>query len=856
VPQFLTGEYANERCACKRIGPKPILKSKLSTRYVDAVLVETDSASSTISPHYGLPDTVRDQTRFLRIATLILLALGLGTLIAGFVSTNIWSSLPIDVARDAIRFAAITAVISWVLRFVYPMRYANSLLLVWFAYHVLLVGIVPVLSVLLVTAAAAGAGSLLLPKRVPSRLAFAVISGLGIIAGITGWLLPFPIHFHRGYVIVALAICWWRRRAIAKILLDQRKVWQLRVNASPRLAAVALMALGLASTGTWLPTMGFDDVAYHMGLPTELRTSAHYRMDAASQVWALAPWLGDVVQGITQVIAGEDARSSVNLLWLALAVLLVLELNRRLGGTSQSGWLAVGSVGSIPLMYGLLWSMQGELPAVALYPAAALILVSAPRKADSGRLILLSICIAVSIGLKMSNILGMAPFALWLIVRWRGKLLWREFGVAAVLAVLIAGSSYTYAALLTGNPVLPLFNGWFKSEFFASENFVDTRWLTGIRPDILWQLTFATGDYCECLPGTAGFQWLALAGALPIALVRSRTRGVAICALVGASLVFHQSQYFRYFFPMLVLLLPVFAVSLRKIVSLRVLAFVFICLIALNTLYAPNFSWLFKAGLVRTVVNDPEGREKILRSYAPERLVADYIENQYGKEVRVLLADQTRPFGAAFGGRGFTTGWYDPEVARRLFAGGPDPEPDSWSAVFHHLGISHLLVTDSSQTVRLQQALTAGVAERELRVGDVTLYRLGYGFTPANIRPGEPAHSTVWSRPGEEVGPTITDARVRVECKHPAGIYVSVRAYDYSGKSLQQRFATASCPQTGSMVFEESLLSNVSPSRVEFESSPEVQIVSVDVRLRKDATASRSLAQHIRAWFNDVQSRG
>src|SRR5688572_3319911 len=508
------------------------------------------------------PASVRDRPALFRTTSLILLALGVGTLIAGFVSTSIWSSLPSDMTRDAIRFTAITAVISWVLRFIYPLRYANSLLLVWFAYHVLLVGISPVLSALLVTAAAVGVGSLLLPKRVPCRLAFAVISGLGIIAGIVGWLLPFPIHFHRGYVLIALAICWWRRRAIAKILLDQSKVWRLRVNASPRLAAVALMALGLASTGTWLPTIAFDDLAYHMGLPTELRTSAHYRMDAESHVWALAPWLGDVIQGTTQVIAGEDARSSVNLLWLALAVLLVLELNRRLGGTSQSGWLAVGCVGSIPLMYGLLWSMQGELAAVALYPAAALILISAPRKADSGRLVLLSICIAVSIGLKISNILGMAPFALWLMVRWRGKLLWRELVVAAVFAVLIGGSSYTYAALLTGNPVLPLFNGWFKSEFFTAENFVDTRWLSGIRPDILWQLTFETGKYCECLPGTAGFHWLALAGALPIALARSRTRGVAICALAGASLVFHQSQYFRYFLPMLVPLVPVFAVSL------------------------------------------------------------------------------------------------------------------------------------------------------------------------------------------------------------------------------------------------------------------------------------------------------
>jgi hypothetical protein len=710
------------------------------------------------------------------------------------------------------------------------------------------VGILPVFSTLLVTAAAIGVGSLLLPKRVPCRLAFAVISGLAVIAGMIGWVLPFPIHFQRGYVLVALAICWWRRRTIAKILLDQWKVWQLRVSASPRLAAVALMMLGLASTGTWLPTLGFDDLAYHMGMPTELRTEAHYRMDAESQVWALAPWLGDAIQAITQVIAGKDARSSVNLLWLALAVLVVLELNRRLGGTSQSGWLSVGSVGSLPLMFGLLWSMQGELAAAALYPAVALIVVSSPRKADSGRLILLSICIAVGIGLKISNILGMVPFALWLMVRWRGKLLWREFVVAAVLGVVIAGSSYTYAALLTGNPVLPLLNGWFKSEFFPPENFVDTRWLPVARLDLLWQLTFATGEYCECLPGTAGFHWLVLAGVLPIALARSRSRGVAICALAGMGLLFTQSRHFRYFFPMLVLFMPVFAVSLRKMVSVRVLASIFICLMVLNSLYAPNSSWLFKAGVVKTVVNTVDGRERVLRSYAPERLVADYIEERHGKETRVLLADQNRPYGAVFAGRGFATGWYDPKVARKLFADGPDPPPDSWRDVFNQLGISHILVTDYSQTARLEKALEAAAAERELRVGDVTLYRLGYGFVPASIGSGELAHSTVWSRRDEQGGPTITDTRVRVECKHPAGAYLSVRAYDDAGKSLRQRSAILQCPQAGDILFEQSLFSNVAPSRVEFETSPEVRMISVDVRLRKDATKSRSLSELIRAW--------
>jgi hypothetical protein len=568
-------------------------------------------------------------------------------------------------------------------------------------------------------------------------------------------------------------------------------------------------------------------------------------MDAESQVWALFAWLGDVIQAMAQVIAGEDARSSVNLLWLALAVLLVLELNRRLGGSSQSGWLAVGSVGSLPLMFGLLWSMQGELAAVALYPATALILVSAPRKADSGRLILLAICIAMGIGFKISNLLGMFPFALGLMVRWRGKLLWRELVAAVVLVVVIAGSSYTYAALLTGNPVLPLFNGWFKSDFFTPENFVDVRWLSGIRPDMLWQLTFATGKYCECLPGAAGFHWLALAATMPIALFLGRTRAVAICALAGAGLVLTQSQHFRYFFPMLALLLPVFTAFLNKMVSPRVLAGAFICLMVLNTLYAPNASWLLGGGLVKTVVNNVDGRERILRDHAPERLVADYIEDHYRNEVRVLLADSYRPFGAAFAGFGFATGWYDPGLVRKLFAAGPDPEPDLWRDVFHQLGISHVLVTDSSQSARLQKALDAADAERELRVGDVTLYRLGYGFTPASIGSGELAHSTVWSRREEQAGPTITDTRARVECKETGGAGVSVRALDDAGKSLRQRRAGSSCPQSGNIEFELSLSSDVAPSRVEFESSRE--IVSFEVRLRKDATKSRSLSERIRA---------
>ena len=76
--------------------------------------------------------------------------------------------------------------------------------------------------------------------------------------------------------------------------------------------------LGLASTGCWLPTLQVDDLGYHLRLPWELMEQGRYAMDPETHMWALAPWLGDVLQSFPQVIAGEEARGPVNALWILL----------------------------------------------------------------------------------------------------------------------------------------------------------------------------------------------------------------------------------------------------------------------------------------------------------------------------------------------------------------------------------------------------------------------------------------------------------------------------------------------------------------------------------------------------------
>jgi hypothetical protein len=368
--------------------------------------------------------------------------------------------------------------------------------------------------------------------------------------------------------------------------------------------------------------------------------------------------------------------------------------------------------------------------------------------------------------------------------------------------------------------------------------------LTPVRADLLWRVTFATDQYCECYPGAAGFHWLALIGVLPLGLVSRRTRGITICALLGASMVFVEVRYFRYILPMLVLLLPVFAASLRTFVSQRVLTFVFILLTVINVLYGTNASWVLRGGTAKSMIYPSQGRKRVPRSLAPERLVADYMKGSYGKEVRFLLADPGRPYAAPFAGTAFTTAWYDPETTGILFGGAADPDARTWLGVFQRLGISHVLGTPTSQTSGLEEALRAAEAEVELRLADVTLYRLEGGFLPADIGNGTTPHPATWLTHQEHYGPAITDARVHVVCTKPeSSVFVVVRGYDDGGRELSSEGLISSCPKAGDASLAVSFLTDVTPTRLEFETSIDaVQRISPEVRFRKDAMRSRSLS--------------
>jgi hypothetical protein len=149
----------------------------------------------------------------------------------------------------------------------------------------------------------------------------------------------------------------------------------------------------------------------------------------------------------------------------------------------------------------------------------------------------------------------------------------------------------------------------------------------------------------------------------------------------------------------------------------------------------------------------------------------------------------------------------------------------------------------------LQGALRAAEAEVELRLADVTLYRLEGGFLPADIGNRTMPHLATWLTQQESNGPAITDARVHVACTKPeGGVFVVVRAYDDGGRELASEGLISSCPKAGDATLSVSLLTDVTPARMEFETSIDaVQRISPEVRFRKDAMRSRSLSARARA---------
>ena len=649
-----------------------------------------------------------------------LLGGGGGACLAGILGHGLFVEWVPSLSGALLLLALATLAGAWVMRRVTGLALAHGLAVVWLLGLALFGGPVPLAATLLAAAAAIALGGLVLPR---AGAAAQCVVGIALAAGVLGWLMPLPLHSRWTYLAAVVALLAWRHRAVGEAVGASLKAWRELVAAAPAPTAFAVLVLGLAATGCWVPTAQHDDVGYHLLLPWSLQLDGRLAMDPDIHAWALAPWAADVVQAVPQLLGGAEARGAVNALWLVLGAVALWRLCAALGGSVRARAGTVALFASMPLTAALAMGMQTELATAALVAWVALL-----GFAPVSRRHLLAAC--ALLGLLLATKLAAAIFAAlllpWLAWRHRGALDARTAATGLARVIVLGGASYAYAWAIAGNPVLPLMNDYFRSPWFGGR-FFDARWSTGLHPALPWKLTFHTGRYLEAFPGGGGFALVALAGAWLLALWQRPTRPVAALALAMAVLPLLGLQYLRYVYPALVLALPALCAVAFRLAPRTALVLVAATCLA-NLLFQANAHWMLRGGAVaRTVL--ATGRDApVLHAYAPERLVAAMVRERWRADgVRpgaVLALNLDFPMLAELGAAARTTSWYDPSLDRAATAADADPSGAAWFALLRREGIADVIVREPRLAPARQAGLALAGATPQGEVNGVSWWRL------------------------------------------------------------------------------------------------------------------------------------
>lgn len=660
-----------------------------------------------------LPPLSRSLNRVLASGLLLAVLLGVHGLLAN------WEPdlLPSQRVYESLRFAGLALAASWLWTQLSGWRMASALLLMWLLAHVAMVGLLPALAASLLALAAVGIGGAA-ARGSELHPGVQLLIGTALTTAISGWLLPLPLHHQPVYVLGAGVAIYLRRAALRHTLRTVAQDWRAAVADSPAIAATAISVLGIASVAGWIPTMMYDDMAYHLGLSSQLQLWGYYQMNVQTQVWALAPWASDLVHALVALVADREARGSVNLIWLLSAASLLYALCRQHGLSARWAWLGVALYASYPITSALMVSMHTELPATATLLGIVWLLLATDAHQRGQTLVLLGLLAGLLLQFKASMLLPLGLLVLWMLLRWRDALPWRALLPGTAAGALTGAPSYAYAFALTGNPVLPLYNHLFQSPYFIPEKLQDERFGSGLTTDLIWKAVIHTDRVFEAWSMSGGWHVLVLAVVLPIALLHPRSRGLCAVALLYCVGMYSLMHYLRYVYPALVLLIPAMVLGLSTLRPARAALALALGLVTANAIFIANASWPLHEGSVRSLINQRGSPRALYVKHVPERLMLDLI----GENDRVLIVG--RPMHAEFAGRAFTVNWYDPQMVRRIEHMTGQNSAEGIKALLTEYDFTHVLLARDQQMPHMSEHLQALGAEMIRAESDVSLWRL------------------------------------------------------------------------------------------------------------------------------------
>jgi hypothetical protein len=498
-----------------------------------------------------------------------------------------------------------------------------------------------------------------------------ILVGLSTVGTVFGASAALPIHFAGVWAIaLAVPIALARRRLETPI-----RDFLSRLSSAEDRVRDTLVTCGLFSAASihllvgMMPEVGYDALAMHLFVPSQIHHSKHWGFDAESYVWAVMPMLTDWSYSIAFLFGGEGAARILNVFNVYVLATLIWRISRWGGASDFGSKFAALLFLLTPLTFLESSSLFIDSAWAALVLGgtfAFLRLVSGTEPIRSstiasgvmwgGALAAKAVSLVILPSLIVPAIAGRAllfrrPNASWI-------------SIGALLALVVGCVPYVCAWKVTGNPVFPFFNSFFQSPLYPAVDFnADAFFARGVSWRTPFEITFNSTRHIEGTLGSSGFQWLLvfLPGAVAVVLSLQR-RGMALAWLSVAwfVLTFLQNGYLRYVFPSVALGCTVIAVAWpsewnRSRVSSWLGVFAAACALCLNLLHFSSATYYGTIDL--QVISDPDARARYLHDRSPIRCAVDLVNLMNLK--RSPVAFISAPYGAGISANAIYANWYN-----------------------------------------------------------------------------------------------------------------------------------------------------------------------------------------------------
>lgn len=557
------------------------------------------------------------------------------------------------------------------------------------------VGIAQGLSTLLFLCSSYVFGRVLIEGLLRDRSSLPLVAG-SLAIGITshlalfGILIHFKVNYRSTYlVILALPVLVG---GIALLRSGERtghltrslgRVLK-RIDGLPLVpASIFLAVIGYVARFSFFPSLGYDDVLAHLRMWTILSTHSVHHFDPADTIWSVAPFAFDLLSSVVSIVAASDCRGAISLTLYALLLGQLWQLSAYVVRRKLDRGILLVLFATTPMVANLLTLQQVELLLALLAVSGILFALQRRRSGAGSRLASVLAVAALCAATKLPGaVLGVSLLAVYLLClpAWRGgrtSLLATLPGQLVLLPVFAFAALHSYALAwrLTGNPLFPFYNAYFKSPVAPASNFVDTRWLSGFSLSSYWDVFFHASRHFETANDfNSGFQFLFILplGLALLALKRySAARLPLLLPLLGFGLaMFSATQYWRYMFP----ILPLASVAMGAVLSafgapvptlpLMLRRGAFLGFAAINLAFLPSISGFFEVPAYRYYTE--AGKEAVTRSMGPAKTLTEEVNRRF-PGARVFYDSQALA-GATLDGSPVYAIWHSPAREARVNA--------------------------------------------------------------------------------------------------------------------------------------------------------------------------------------------